>query len=247
MVYSGPTFYDDRTVFNTYMARRQQDTSANESIEKPLIWQLLGDVSGLDILDLGCGEATIAHELFAKGCRSYHGIDGSDNMITLAQKALEGTPGTAERDFMEFFEVEPHSYDLVLSRLAFHYIEDLDALLERICGTLRPGGRLVFSTEHPVITSSNLAGKDTAPRHDWIVDRYFQTGRREISWLGSDVIKYHRTIEDFFIALQRAGFRVDSLRESKPDLAHIPDKRLYERRSRVPLFLLFAATYEGSL
>ncbi len=80
MVYSGPTFYDDRTVFNTYMARRQQETSANESIEKPLIWQLLGDVNGLDILDLGCGEATIAHELFAKGCRSYYGIDGSDNM-----------------------------------------------------------------------------------------------------------------------------------------------------------------------
>jgi hypothetical protein len=65
MVYSGPTFYDDRTVFNTYMARRQQETSANESIEKPLIWQLLGDVNGLDILDLGCGEATIAHELLA--------------------------------------------------------------------------------------------------------------------------------------------------------------------------------------
>ena len=54
-------------------------------------------------------------------------------------------------------------------------------------------------------------------------------------------MKHHRTIEDYFHAVQKAGFTVDSLRESRPDRHHFLDQATYERRLRIPLFLFVAA------
>lgn len=240
MTYSGPLFYDDPAIFDTYMSRRTSATSANETLERPVLEEIMPPLNGAAVLDLGCGEATIAPWLFEQGCQSYHGIDGSDNMIQVAQKRLENQENVLlERDYIEMFPYPEDSYDLVLSRLAFHYIEDLPSTFARIYGALKPGGHFVYSTEHPVITSNNVSG--AAPRQDWVVDRYFQSGQRKVQWLGSEVFKYHRTVEDHFLALQNAGFRILHLRESKPQMAQFQDKKLFERRSRVPLFLLLSA------
>ena len=46
------------------------------------------------------------------------------------------------------------TYDLVYSSLAFHYAEDFPALVHDIYKLLRPGGILLFSQEHPIITAT---------------------------------------------------------------------------------------------
>jgi len=242
MTYSGPLFYDDPKIFSTYMSRRSSETSANETLEKPVLISLLGDLKNTSVLDLGCGEATLAPYLFEQGCASYHGIDGSENMVKLAKKHLDAYENVLiERDYIEMFPYPEAEYDWVISRLAFHYIEDINSIFKCIAQSLKPGGRFVFSAEHPVITSNHTGGGGAAPRQDWTVDRYFQTGQRKLSWLGGEVFKYHRTIEDYFQALLNAGFKVDQLKESKPDPKLFKDKKLLERRSRVPLFIFFAA------
>lgn len=241
MVLSGPFFYDDPAVFSAYQNRRHSETSANETLEKPVLQALLPPIKGLDVLDLGCGEATLATELLDQGAQSYLGLDGSANMVELAQKALKGTPAQVEQAFLENWEYPTEAFDCVISRLAFHYIEDLNPLFAQIYQTLRPGGELVFSVEHPVITSHQLSMKEGGARQDWLVDRYFYTGKREFNWLGAPVLKYHRTVEDFFQALRKAGFAICDLRESRPQKALFNNHKLYERRMRVPLFLFFKA------
>ena len=64
---------------------------------------------------------------------------------------------------------------------------------------------------------------------------------RITNWMGGKVIKYHRTIEDYFFALSSAGFVVDALRESRPQPARFHDPATYERRKRIPLMLFFSA------
>jgi hypothetical protein len=60
--------------------------------------------------------------------------------------------------------------------------------------------------------------------------------------MGGQVIKYHRTIEDYFTGLQRAGFVVESLREAEPQQEWFTeDEETYQRRKRIPLFLILAA------
>ena len=130
---------------------------------------------------------------------------------------------------------------MVTSRLALHYIPEIEPVFVKIYRALVDRGRFIFSIEHPVITSSDRAWKTGGPRQDWIVDNYFETGPRQTRWMGGDIIKYHRTVEDYFSALRTSGFVVDALRESRPQRARFREKTTYERRKRIPLMLFFSA------
>lgn len=138
-------------------------------------------------------------------------------------------------------EGPPAAFDLVLARLALHYVADLAPVFTNIFRTLAAGAQFVFSVGHPVITSCDRGWVDGTPRQDWVVDNYFSTGVRVTDWLGNTVQKYHRTIEDYFHLLQTAGLRVEELREAKPQRNHFDDRQTYERRKRIPLFLIFSS------
>ena len=99
----------------------------------------------------------------------------------------------------------------------------------------------MLSVEHPNITSCDRAWRGEGLRQDWIVDDYFDTGRRTTKWLGSEVVKFHRTTEDWFRGLQEAGFAVQALREARPERLNFDDAATWERRKRIPLFLILAA------
>lgn len=240
MAKKGSEFYDDSKVFETYTNLRKRDENANDTIEKPIIEELVGTTQGLDILDLGCGDARFGLEAIANGCNRYIGIEPSHNMAAVARTMLASTIGEIYRSTMEEWTYPPVSFDLVISRLALHYVEDIDDVFRRVYQSLRDNGRIIFSVEHPVITSSYKSYESTRPHHDWTVDDYFRNGKREQAWLGGKVIKYHRTIEDYFTALQHVGFVVESLRESRPIRENFINEETYERRMRIPLFLFFA-------
>jgi len=240
MAYEGPAFYDDDAIFETYMVRRQRTDNPNDTLEKPVLLELAGNLANLRILDLGCGDASIGRELLTKGCQTYLGIEGSYNMVKSAQQVLAGTTGKVLHTTVENWDYPAEAFDLVISRLVFHYIQDIEALFKQIHQTLVIGGRLVFSIEHPVITSCYRGWQGNGPRQDWLVDNYFDTGQRITSWMGGQIIKYHRTVENYFVSLQEAGFFVESLREAEPQPEWFADDDTYLRRKRIPLFLIMA-------
>lgn len=237
----GPGFYDDAGVFATYQRSRARDETPNDTLEKPDLLDLIGEVTGLRIVDLGCGDAQIGRELLAAGAASYLGVEPSQNMLQLARETLEGTAGQATQATIEAWAYPPSSADLVISRLALHYVENVEQTFRGCFEALNPGGRLVFSVEHPVITSCDRGWQPGAPRGDWLVDAYHVHGRRVTHWMGQEVVKYHRTVEAYFGGLQRAGFIVEALREADPRREAFLREETYQRRLRIPLFLLLAA------
>jgi SAM-dependent methyltransferase len=238
---SGPDFYDENDVFNRYMQRRQLPDNPNDTIEGPIFMEVLGDFKDTDVLDLGCGDGRFGIELLSGGCKSYIGIEASRRMVALAQEQLAPLGGVVEQCFIQDWNYPDRTFDLVLSRLSLHYVGDITSLFEHVYATLKPKGRFIFSVEHPVITSHNGSAMQSAVRSNWIVDDYFSTGERDVKWMGSSVVKFHRTIEDYFTALQKAQFSVETLREPGPQRDNISDDALYTRRKRIPLFLLFSA------
>lgn len=241
MVYEGSAFYDDDAIFNTYLARRQRADNPNDTMEKPVILELIGEFTNQRILDLGCGDAAFGREALKKGCQSYLGLEGSSNMVNVAQQTLAGTPGRVVQAAIEHWDYPVQAFDLVVSRLVFHYLQDIDAIFRQVYRTLTPTGRFVFSVEHPVITSCDRGWQGIGKRQDWVVDNYFDAGQRITSWMGGQVIKYHRTVENYFSSLQRAGFFMESLREAEPHPAQFGnDDETYQRRKRIPLFLMMA-------
>jgi SAM-dependent methyltransferase len=213
------------------------------TIEGPAFEHVLGDIRGQRVLDLGCGDGRFGRYLLDAGAVSYVGVDASANMVELANQTL---PGHVRQERIEEFTASPGSLDVIVSRLALHYVSDLGAVLRRVYGALAHAGRLVFSVEHPVITSSDQAWQGRGPRQTWLVDDYFVTGRRETDWMGSRVVKFHRTVEDYVTLLQSTGFRLETLREPGPSPERFESQEEFRRRQRIPLFLLVSGTREAS-
>ena len=239
---NGPEFYDDEAVFATYTSGRETRIDGpNETLEKPVFDELVGSLANLRVLDLGCGSAAFGLEALQHGCQSYIGIDGSHRMVEAAKEKLAGTQGRVECASIEAWNYPSKQFELVTSRLAFHYLPDIERVFAKVYKALVKGGRFIFSIEHPVITSCDRAWQGSGPRQDWIVDDYFETGPRRTNWMGGEAIKYHRTVEDYFAALCSAGFMVNELRESRPQRSRFSDAATYARRKRIPLMLFLSA------
>ncbi|MCB0184570.1 MAG: methyltransferase domain-containing protein [Caldilineaceae bacterium] len=237
---AGTTYFNDNRRLTEYTAHRHRADSPNETLERPIFVEMVGAVNGLDILDLGCGDGLYGRELLAAGCRSYTGLESAQSMAEAAYANLQDTSAQIIHDNIEDWRFPDEQFDLVVSRLALHYVADLPATFGHVYQALKPGGRFIFSVIHPVITSSDKSRAGGGKRLDWIVDNYFVPGPRSVYFMGDQVEQIHRTVEDYFGTLQRAGFVVEQLRESRPRLEEFTDEALYERRRRIPLFLFLA-------
>lgn len=240
MAFTESEVYNNDSFFEQYMKRRYRNDNPNDTIEKPALLQLIGDVKEKTILDLGCGDAQFGVELLQKGCLSYTGIEGSHLMYTEAIKQLENKNGIVHFINLKDYTYPSSTFDLVTSRLALHYIEHLDIIFQNVYQTLKNDGIFTFSVQHPVITSSFESLQTSGKRTSWLIDNYFKTGERIEPWIEQDVIKYHRTIEQYFTLLQQAGFTITDLREAIPKRNHFQSEEEYTRRLRIPLFLLFS-------
>jgi SAM-dependent methyltransferase len=238
---AGPNFFDDEAVFAAYLQHRQGIDTANDTLEKPVMMELIQPIAGQRILDLGCGDAAMGREFLNQGAMSYLGIEGSQKMFAVATQTLADTAGQVILQTIENWTYPPAAFDRVLAQLSLHYVADLATVFTNVFHTLAPTGLFVFSVEHPVITAYDSSWLPHTMRRNRIVDDYFTTGLRVTNWLGGTVQKYHRTVEDYFRLLKDAGFVIQDLREARPQRQHFHNLQTYERRKRIPQFLILAA------
>ncbi len=237
------SFYRDPVTVGRYLRHRHTEVSSpNLVMEEPALRKALGSLDGLRVADLGCGDASIARSLLTAGAVSYLGVDSSEPMLSAARASLADLPGVRlEEAAIESFTPDPSSLDLIVSRLALHYVADLARVLDACASGLGDGGRLVFTVVHPVITSAEAVTPAGQPRTSWLVDDYFSPGPRARTWLGSNVTWQHRTVGDYVTALLHSGFSVTGLSECAPVRELFAgDQAEFSRRLRVPLFLLVA-------
>ena len=240
MEFKGSSVYDQTDFFKNYMARRNRNDSPNNAIEGPIIYELIGNVQDSSVLDLGCGDASFGKELLNLGVKNYTGVEGSEQMVELARSNILEQNGTIHLETMESYDYPKEAFDLVTSRFAIHYVSDINRLFQDVHKTLKENGRFAFSIQHPLTTSSFTSKQSGEKRGNWIVDDYFHEGERKEPWIDQIVVKYHRTIENYFIALKQAGFSVLNLREGTPKREHFSSEDEFVRRQRIPIVLAFS-------
>ena len=238
----GRRFYEETQAVEAYLTHRHAEVwSPNLVMEEPAFEAEAGDVSGLRILDLGCGDGSFAATCVREGCSSYVGVDSSEEMLRRATESVGGPAVEFVRASIEAYQPPLEAFDLVSSRMALHYVEDPVPVFAAIHRALVPGGRFVGSVIHPVITAGHQTQEGR--RQTQVVDDYFSPGPRSRQWFGRPVVWHHRTIEHYLMLLEEAGLSFTRLRECEPVRGLFAgDEAEYQRRRRVPLFLLLHAT-----
>lgn len=235
--------YDDQVFFEKYgqMSRSRQGLAGAGEWET--LRPLLPDFRGRRVLDLGCGYGW--HCIYAadSGAARVVGVDISRRMLEVARQKTAQPQVEYRRCAIEDLRDPDGSYDVVLSSLAFHYVEDYQGLVRNIHRMLSPGGRLVFTMEHPVFTSAGSQDWCCGERGEILhfpVDNYFYEGRRTAVFLGEEVAKYHRTLTTCLEGLLQAGFSLCHVVEPQPpeSMMDIPGMRDELRR---PLMLIVCA------
>lgn len=219
----GASVYDNPVFFERYLTLRENPNSVNELIEKPTMFALLPPLAGKRVLDLGCGVGDHLQVYLQRGASQVVGLDLSQSMLKQAEIhfANAGWDRTAYRFYhgsmAELEQVEESAFDVITSSFAFHYIADFPALLAQIHAKLADNGVLIFSQEHPIVTSyreghrweKNAEKQQVAYRLNF----YRDEGERERNWFKQPFKTYHRTMATIFNQLIQAGFSLEQVEE----------------------------------
>ncbi|MGL4737155.1 MAG: class I SAM-dependent methyltransferase [Cellulosilyticaceae bacterium] len=238
------TIYDDKQFFEAYkeMARSKEGLAAAGEWHE--LQKLLPDFSGQRVLDLGCGFGWHCRYAADQGACLVEGIDVSRRMLARAREMTMQSQIHYKEASITSLVYEAASFDTVISSLALHYVADFESVCESVSKWLVPGGRFVFSVEHPIFTAEGSQSWHVdadGTRIHWPVDRYFEEGYRETTFLGECVGKHHRTLTHYMGALLQHGFEIIGLVEPMPEAHMLVDNQEMQDELRRPMMLLIAA------
>ena len=214
--------YDDPEFFEGYRRMRESQASANELIEQPALRNCLPPLEGLEILEFGCGMGHLSLHLAEQGASRVLATDASEKMLEVAREERPQERIEYLLCAMEELQLPRSSFDLVVSSLAVHYVEDYATLVRSVAGWLRSSGWFVFSVEHPMKTAPRNPSvdwvKDAQGRTHWPVDGYCEEGARERSWFAEGIVKYHRKIATLVNTLVTARLVIKRVEEPEEAL-----------------------------
>ena len=232
--------YDNETFFEGYSKLRDREVNANNLFEIPTLKSMLPELRGKRVLDLGCGFGEHCKEYITCGAVRVVGVDISEKMLKVAREENSDPDILYLNIPMEDIGSIDEKFDVVISSLAFHYIEDFAGVVSAVYSLLDDGGVFLFSQEHPINTCYS------GDRDRWTRDEngskiyanlanYCVESRYDSTWFVDGVQKYHRMFSTIVNTLADAGFRIEKMAEPYPtpeihqqypeydDLFHKPD------------------------
>jgi SAM-dependent methyltransferase len=186
------------------------------------IWKLpeaevraLPDVAGLDAIELGCGTAYFSAWLARRGARPV-GIDQSPEQLATARamQAEHGLEFPLIEGDAEAVPLPDASFDFALSEYGASLWCEPERWIPEAARLLRPGGRLVFLTNSPLLIL--CSAPDTPAAVDQLVRPQF--GLHRVEWDDEEghSIEFHLPHGEMIRLLRACGFEVEALHELRP-------------------------------
>ncbi len=165
---------------------------------------LLGDITGLEALDAGCGEGYLARVLASRGAQ-VTGIDISPRLVQIARaKDPAGRIAYRAADLSAPLPEYTGHFDVIASYLVLNDVYDYRGFAATLSAVLKPGGRLVLALNNPY---SYVVRKH--------VPDYFASGAaypyRGMVAQGLQLHFYHRTLEEYLDAFLGRGLCLTKL------------------------------------
>lgn len=192
---------------------------------------LLGDVTGLRVLDAPCGNGRVARELIRRGATSVTAVDVSVTMLDRARTT--GTPDRRIRylhgDLTSPALLAGETFDAVICNYGVNEIDDLEGALRNLHRLLIDGGRLAISILHPCFPGlPGIAPGSWPPLGGYHSEGRWDTDTTDVR---AELGTLHRKVSTYLNALARNGFRIEEL--SEPEMPGVDP---------VPMFLALRCT-----
>ncbi|MCD2198060.1 methyltransferase domain-containing protein [Actinomycetospora endophytica] len=209
----------------------------------------IGDVSGLDVLDAGCGEGYMSRLLAERGARAA-GVDVSGSLIESAR-----THEAAERLSLKYMvagledlPLEDDSFDIAVCNHVLSDVSNPAAAVQELGRVLRPQGRLVTLMLHPCFYTAHAERDATGSIP---VETYFSERSVDQPFVVAgiespdEVHMNFRPLEFYSSVLADAGFLIERILEPHPAPTVIESSEWWKTNFRKPLFLLISAVKSG--
>jgi SAM-dependent methyltransferase len=181
------------------------------------IWEIpetdvgaLPDVSGLDVIELGCGTAYWSAWLARRGARPV-GVDITPAQLETARElqAQHGLSFPLIEASAEDVPLEDGRFDLAFSEYGASLWCEPERWIGEAARLLRPGGRLIFLTNTPLLMlCTPLDGSATTRQ----LERP-QAGMYRFEWPNEEGVEFHLPHGELIRVLGEAGFVVEALHE----------------------------------
>jgi SAM-dependent methyltransferase len=204
------------------------------SMFKDVLWDCLGDVKGLDVLDLGCGHGWLSKELFDAGAKVC-AVDGSSALIEHA-RLLYPELDFIQYDLSDGLPYKDEKFGRVVSFMVLADIPDINPLLADIRRLIKGTGKFIFTIPHPCFFNYPSSIDAESERRYRMIYGYLDPEMWRIDSYGG-FNHYHRSLTDYFDVLRLNRLAVSRIYEP-PQIAS-PSHPDPEWIRKIPIFILF--------
>jgi cytosine/adenosine deaminase-related metal-dependent hydrolase/ubiquinone/menaquinone biosynthesis C-methylase UbiE len=147
------TAYSSTDEFDTWAQVYDEQPNPLLMLEQRFLSQILPDVSGLDVLDAGCGTGRWLQLLVSRGPASLTGVDSSPKMLHHAATKL-GAACSLRLGSCVALPVLDATIDLVVSSFVLSYLESVQNFARELHRVTRPGASIFLTDMHPETAAS---------------------------------------------------------------------------------------------
>ncbi|WP_179137755.1 class I SAM-dependent methyltransferase [Candidatus Entotheonella palauensis] len=166
-------------------AREGRNPSRNGLLDKPVI-ETCGNVTGLRILDCGCGEGRFCRILVGRGARYVLGLDLCEPMIEAARAWQSERDAYRVADVQDLHFLEGETFDLTVSYLNQCDLPDFEANNREVFRVLKSGRRFIVPNLHPMRSAVGAWHRNhDGEKQHVIVDHYFDESERRWKMMGA--------------------------------------------------------------
>ena len=172
-----------------------QESNPIKDLSNRFVESMLPDLSGKSILDAGCGTGHFCMYAQKLQAAKIIGIDFSQVMIDQAKKNCP--PAQFYCSDLSTFNQNQAPVDVIICALVIGHIENISKVFANFSAMLKPGGHLILTDFHPILTLQNAKRTFKNPQTHEIIE----------------IKHYLHHLDEIKSLVESLGFRIEQIQE----------------------------------